>query len=81
MRECVIRINGRVYRLKRDEVIGKLKKAKPRRVYKYYVEIDGVKYPMRQVAEVALGLPPVAISTPEAYRLCKCLGFEVKVNE
>lgn len=76
-----ITIAGRRFELDPEEVREKLKKVRPRKIRVYYVEVDGRKYPIRQVAEVATGLPSAAISTPEAFRLVQKLGFPVKVKE
>lgn len=76
-----ITICGRHLKIYRSEVVRKLKAVKPRPIRVYYVVVDGVEYPMRQVAEIATGLPSSAISTPEAFRVCQKLGFEVRVRK
>jgi len=45
---------------------------------RYYVELDGKKYPVKQVMVAVTGLSKESFSTEQAVKVLKALGFEVK---
>jgi len=77
-------IRGVVYDIERNDVLKTLKGVEPEpftRRSKYYVEVDGKKYPIKQVIGLVTGLPRVAFTAMDAYRILTRLGFEVKILE
>lgn len=48
---------------------------------KYYIEFEGEKYPIKQVIAEVTGLPRVAFTAMDAYRILTKLGFDVKELE
>jgi predicted flavoprotein YhiN len=45
---------------------------------RYYVELDSKKYPVKQVMVAVTGLSKESLSTEQAVKVLKALGFEVK---
>lgn len=73
-------IRGQRFNLSREEIEKRLKDVEPRGNSKYRVVIHGRKYPIKQVISQATGLPSIAFTTQDAYRLLSRLGFEIKQN-
>ena len=74
-------IGGKVYYVTREDVINAVKNVKPESLTgkrKYYVEINGKQYPIKQVLSLVTGLPRIAFTSMDAYRILTKLGFEVK---
>ncbi len=76
-----ITIMGKVYQVNREEIIEAMKEQEPNMVQTYYVEINGIKYPIKQVIRVVLGIPLIAFTSMDAYRLLDKLGFEIGTRE
>jgi 5-methylcytosine-specific restriction protein B len=45
---------------------------------RYYVELDGKKYPVKQVVVAVTGLSKEFFATEQAVKVLKALGFKVK---
>jgi hypothetical protein len=45
---------------------------------RYYVELDNKKYPVKQVMAAVTGLSKESLSTEQAVKVLRALGFEVK---
>ena len=74
-------IRGRVYDIRRDDVVKAVEGVEPEPMSgkrKYYVEIGGKRYPIKQVVALVTGLPRIAFTAMDAYRILTKLGFEVK---
>jgi len=77
-------LRGAVYDIGKDDVFKAVEGVEPEpftRRSKYYVEMDGRRYPIKQVIGLVTGLPRVAFTAMDAYRILTRLGFEVKVLE
>ena len=80
----VFTIRGKRFNIERDDIINALKNVEPEPIIgrrKYYVEISGRKYPIKQVIGLVTGLPRIAFTAMDAYRILTKLGFEVKEIE
>jgi len=75
-REFILR--GCRYKSSRTKVENALKKEEPDPIRKYYIDINGERYPIKQPIELITGLPRVAYTAMDAYRILSRLGFEVK---
>jgi hypothetical protein len=53
----------------------------PSRVQRYSTNIGGERYPIRQVVACATGLPSIAITSQDAYRILEKFGFEIESHE
>jgi len=74
-------IRGKVYNITREDVINAVKDVEPEPIIgkrKYYVEINGRQYPIKQVISLVTGLPRIAFTAMDAYRILTKLGFEIK---
>ena len=80
----VFTIRGRRFDIEKDDIINAVRGVEPEPLTgrrKYYVEINGRKYPIKQVIGLVTGLPRVAFTAMDAYRILTKLGFEVKEVE
>jgi hypothetical protein len=67
--------------LTKERVVEVLKGLQPeplRGRARYYVELDGKKYPVKQVMAAVTGLSKESLSTEQAVKVLRALGFEVK---
>ena len=74
-------IKGKVYYITREDVINAIKDVEPDPLTgkrRYYVEINGKQYPIKQVLSLVTELPRIAFTSMDAYRILTKLGFEVK---
>jgi len=74
-------LRGKSYEITKEDIIKAVEGIEPRPIRKYYVEINGEHYPIRQVLSVALNIPPASFTTMDAYRILANLGFEVKTKD
>jgi len=76
-----ITIRGKTYTLTRKDVEDVLRKLEPEELRgkaKYYIEFEGMKFPIKQVVAEVTGLPRVAFTAMHAYSVLTKLGFDVK---
>ena len=71
-------LGGTEYRLAKSEVEEALQGAQPRPIGKYFVAINGVAFPPKQVISQALGKDLVKFTTMDATRILTALGFQVQ---
>lgn len=74
-------IGKRKVELTKEKVVEVLRGLQPeplRGRAKYYVELDGKKYPVKQVMAAVTGLSKESFSTEQAMKVLKALGFDVK---
>ena len=74
-------IGGKVYDITKKDIVNSVRNVEPEPFIgrrKYYVEIDGKRYPIKQVLALVTGLPRIAFTAMDAYRVLTKLGFEVK---
>jgi hypothetical protein len=77
MEEIDFTLDGARYRLTRDAVIGAMKKQIPGRIQTYAVNIEGVRFPVKQVLAQALQIPLTSFVSTRAQDLLRKLEFEV----
>jgi hypothetical protein len=66
---------GRRYRLTPESVEQRMHGVPPERVSKYFVVVEGVRYPPKQVLALTTGVPLAKFTTHQALRQCRKLGF------
>ncbi|RLE66705.1 MAG: hypothetical protein DRJ47_01675 [Thermoprotei archaeon] len=74
-------IRGRIYDITREDIINAIRDVEPEPLTgkrKYYIEINGKQYPIKQVVGLVTRLPRIAFTAMDAYRILTKLGFEVK---
>lgn len=72
-----IKFAGRHYDVDRPDVESKMQDVVPEVGRRFFVEINGSDFPIKQVFGVALGLPTAAFPTGYAYNVLTRLGFEI----
>jgi len=70
-------LGGKRYSLTHEGVVESLRGQEPHEVRRYYVEVQGRRYPPKQVFELATDLSPVEFTTMDAVRILKKLRFEI----
>jgi hypothetical protein len=71
-----VRVGEDEYSISRDEILAVAEREAPRRVNAYFVEIDGRRYPPKQLVRSATGTTRPFV-TAVAVRALRALGFEV----
>jgi 5-methylcytosine-specific restriction protein B len=74
-------IGKRRVELTKEKVVEVLKGLEPeplRGRARYYVELEGKKYPVKQVMAAVTGLSKESFSTEQAVKVLRALSFEVK---
>jgi hypothetical protein len=71
-----VTIGGTRLRMKRDEVIQKLKGTTPGRIKTHVVEIESVLYPVKDAFATVTGMDPLDFNTITARTAFKRLGFK-----
>ena len=71
-------IRGRPYNITKEDVEEKLKDIEPEEGRaKYFVEIGGKEFPIKQVLTQTLGLSKLAFTSQDAFIVLDKLGFEI----
>lgn len=68
---------GRRFELSHQDVLTRLAQARPRDISQYWVDIDSVRWPVKQVMSLATGLRNDEFQSQNARRLLLKLGFVV----
>ena len=71
-----IRIKDQLYSISRDDVIAAAKSETPRRLNSYFVEVEGRRFPPKQLLRAATKTT-TAFDSALAVRALQGLGFEV----
>lgn len=71
-------VNGKRYRLSRDQVVMKMRGVTPERVAKHAVQVNGVKYPVKQVFSRVTGIDRLDFTSQVARRHLANLGFALE---
>jgi hypothetical protein len=69
--------DGRSYRISRDLVIRAMRNQTPGRIQTYAVDIEGVRFPVKQVLSQTLQLPLTSFVSTRAQAILAKLGFTV----
>jgi hypothetical protein len=79
-REITFTLNGRIYRLTREQVATGVKDVEPTAIDKYSVRIGRRSFPIKQVLGEVLDIPPAGFTSQQAYGILRRLGFEVETK-
>jgi hypothetical protein len=71
-----VRIKGEEHVVSADDIVAVTKREAPRRINAYFVEIDGRRFPPKQLLRGALPSAP-PFDTGVAVRCLESLGFQV----
>ena len=78
MKSLKFTIRGKIYELRKEEIHKKLKGVNPEPIRQYYIKVEDIQYPIKQVLAIVTGLPPIGFTSKGAYDVLTRLGFEVK---
>ena len=70
-------LKGKAYDISREEVEKKMKGRQPEPIRKYFMIVNGVKYPPKQIIAEVLDLGRVEFTTLDAVNILRRLGFEI----
>lgn len=76
----LVRIRGEEYLLTRSDILRVASAESPRRINAYFVEIDGRRFPPKQLVRAATGTKQF-FDSAAAIRALTALGFEVHSEE
>ena len=71
-------IRGDSFALSKNDVIKALRGLKPEEIRKYYIEVNGIRYPIKQVLFAAAKIALASFTSQDAFRVLKKLDFEIK---
>jgi hypothetical protein len=74
-------LRGEMFEKERNDFIKAMINKEPGRIQKYSTMINGNRYPIRQVIASATGLPPIAITSQEAYRVLEKFKFIIDIHQ
>jgi hypothetical protein len=72
---------GKRFEMERDDFVKAMKGIHPGRVQKYSMILHGKRYPIRQVVSEATGIPTIALTSHDAYRILKKFDFSIDAEE
>ena len=73
-----IRLGGVPYPIDRKAFEDRLAKAQPEEIRKYFVEVGGRKFPVKQAVAVGLGAPRASFRSDAAIHALAKLGYQTK---
>ena len=77
MKSTTFQLKGKTYTISRDDVFRAARSVPPEAVTKFYVEIDGRRFPPTQLVRLGAGTPNATYSANSRSILTR-LGFTVK---
>ncbi|MCL5116955.1 MAG: hypothetical protein M1272_07380 [Firmicutes bacterium] len=70
-------LRGKSFSLTYEQVVSVMRSVPADEINRYCVEVGDRIYPPKQVLARSTGLPPIAFTTQDAYRILNRLGFSV----
>jgi hypothetical protein len=74
-------LRGKQFEKEREDFVRAAKTIGPGRIQKYSTLVNGKRYPIRQLVASVTGLPAIAITSQDAYRILEKFGLTVDVEE
>jgi len=74
-------LRGKPFELGRDDILSAAEGLSPGRIQKYSVVANGKSFPIRQLVAAATGVPAIAITSQDAYRILQKFNFEIAIEE
>jgi hypothetical protein len=79
--KLIFTLKGKTFEMERRDFIEAIVEKVPSRIQRYLTTINGKRYPIRQVVAYATGLPAIAITSQDAYRILEKFGFAIETQE
>jgi hypothetical protein len=74
-------LRGKTFEKERHDFLAAIVGQVPSRIQTYSTAINGRRYPIRQVVACATGLPAIAITSQDAYRILERFGFAIETQD
>lgn len=74
-------LRGKAFELQRNDFLAAAKGMSPGRIQKYSVVVNGKTFPIRQLVAAATAVPPIEITSQDAYRILQKFGFAIVIAE
>jgi len=71
-------LREKAYELSKEQVESKMRNIKPEVARKYFVRVNGVAYPIKQVLSIVTGANRIEFTSMDAASILRRLGFELK---
>lgn len=78
MREFIIR--GERFEIDNTKIKNALNGVEPEPIRKYFVEINKIRYPIKQVITQVCGIPKLGFTSMDAYHVLHKLRFKVQTQ-
>lgn len=75
------KLRGKTFEKQKEDFAKAMKRVEPGRIQKYSVLVGNRRYPIRQVLAAVTNLPPIAITSQDAYRVLEKFGFSVNTDD
>lgn len=73
-----VKIGGTVFEVDKQGITESLQGIEPNAGGRYFIELDGTTFPIRQALAAALGIPAIALSTNHCYAVLQKIGFDIQ---
>jgi hypothetical protein len=73
-------LRGKELNLTPEDIVAKLQGIEPEGSSQYHITAHGKSYPVKQVLALVTGMPNIAFTTADAYRILTKLGYEVEIK-
>jgi hypothetical protein len=74
-------LRGKTFEKERHDFLEAIVGQVPSRIQTYSTTINGRRYPIRQIVAWATGLPAIAITSQDAYRILERFGFAIETQD
>jgi hypothetical protein len=74
-------LRGKTFELRKEDILSAAKGMSPGRIQKYSVMVSGKTFPIRQVVAAATGVPPIEITSQDAYRILQKFDFSIAIED
>ena len=71
-------IRGNNYEIDAEIIKRAIRGHQPNPIRRYFVEINGDRYPVKQVISIACNILPVSFTSRDAYRILEKVGIRVQ---
>ena len=72
-----LKLNGKQYSIDKKAVEDALSGIEPGFAGKYFIEVNGIQYPVKQALACCLGIPSIRIQSNHALGILEKAGFEI----
>ncbi len=74
-------LRGREFILTPEDIEARIQGIEPEGSSQYHITVHGKSYPVKQVLALVTGMPNIAFTTADAYRILTKLGYKVDIMQ